>query len=221
MEELKTYKTEPVLYLLPTTLGDSAPMEVLPLTIRKTIETLTHFIVENEKEARRFIKRIIPQKNQEELILYPLNKFTDPMELQSYLDPMNNGYSMGLMSDAGCPGVADPGAVMVKRAHQMGYLVKPLVGPSSILLALMASGMNGQSFAFNGYLPIEKKERIRAIKQFEKRSGEFDQTQLFIETPYRNEQFLQDLLRTFSSHNTVVCSMRFNIAHRVDLYSTC
>ena len=198
MEELKTYKTEPVLYLLPTTLGDSAPMEVLPLTIRKTIETLTHFIVENEKEARRFIKRIIPQKNQEELILYPLNKFTDPMELQSYLDPMNNGYSMGLMSDAGCPGVADPGAVMVKRAHQMGYLVKPLVGPSSILLALMASGMNGQSFAFNGYLPIDKKERIRAIKQFEKRSGEFDQTQLFIETPYRNEQFLQDLLRTLA-----------------------
>lgn len=198
MEELKTYKTEPVLYLLPTTLGDSAPMEVLPLTIRKTIETLTHFIVENEKEARRFIKRIIPQKNQEELILYPLNKFTDPMELQSYLDPMDNGYSMGLMSDAGCPGVADPGAVMVKRAHQMGYLVKPLVGPSSILLALMASGMNGQSFAFNGYLPIDKKERIRAIKQFEKRSGEFDQTQLFIETPYRNEQFLQDLLRTLA-----------------------
>ena len=221
MEELKTYKTEPVLYLLPTTLGDSAPMEVLPLTIRKTIETLTHFIVENEKEARRFIKRIIPQKNQEELILYPLNKFTDPMELQSYLDPMNNGYSMGLMSDAGCPGVADPGAVMVKRAHQMGYLVKPLVGPSSILLALMASGMNGQSFAFNGYLPIDKKERIRAIKQFEKRSGEFDQTQLFIETPYRNEQFLTRFIAHLSSHYTFVCSMRSNIAHRVDLYSTC
>ncbi|MGB1445499.1 MAG: SAM-dependent methyltransferase [Flavobacteriaceae bacterium] len=179
-------------------------MEVLPLTIRKTIEPLTHFIVENEKEARRFIKRLIPQKRQEELVLYPLNKFTDPMELQSYLAPLEAGESMGLLSDAGCPGVADPGAVMVKRAHQKGFNVKPLVGPSSLLLALMASGMNGQSFAFNGYLPIDKKDRLRTIKQLEKRSGDFDQTQLFIETPYRNEQFLTDLLRTLSP-STLLC----------------
>ena len=179
-------------------------MEVLPLTIRKTIEPLTHFIVENEKEARRFIKRLISQKRQDELVLYPLNKFTDPMELQSYLAPLEAGESMGLLSDAGCPGVADPGAVMVKRAHQKGFNVKPLVGPSSLLLALMASGMNGQSFAFNGYLPIDKKDRLRTIKQLEKRSGDLDQTQLFIETPYRNEQFLTDLLRTLSP-STLLC----------------
>lgn len=204
MEELNLKKEQPTLYLLPCTLGDSAPMEVLPLTIRKIIEPLTHFIVENEKEARRFIKRLIPQKRQEELVLYPLNKFTDPMELQSYLAPLEAGESMGLLSDAGCPGVADPGAVMVKRAHQKGFNVKPLVGPSSLLLALMASGMNGQSFAFNGYLPIDKKDRLRTIKQLEKRSGDFDQTQLFIETPYRNEQFLTDLLRTLSP-STLLC----------------
>ena len=205
MEKVST----PTLYVLPCTLGDSAPMEVLPLTIRKTIESLTHFIVENEKEARRFIKRLIPQKRQDELVLYPLNKFTDPMELQNYLDPMAAGHSMGLLSDAGCPGVADPGAVMVKRAHKMGYTVKPLVGPSSLLLALMASGMNGQSFAFNGYLPIDKKDRLRTIKQLEKRSGDLDQTQLFIETPYRNEQFLNDLLRTLSPSTmlSVACDL--------------
>ena len=126
------------------------------------------------------------------------------MELQSYLAPLEAGESMGLLSDAGCPGVADPGAVMVKRAHQKGFNVKPLVGPSSLLLALMASGMNGQSFAFNGYLPIDKKDRLRTIKQLEKRSGDFDQTQLFIETPYRNEQFLTDLLRTLSP-STLLC----------------
>lgn len=203
-EPLNHPKGEPILYLIPCTLGDNAPMEVLPLTVRQIIEPLTHFIVENEKEARRFIKRIAPQKKQNELVLYPLNKFTDPMELQHYLDPLENGQSMGLLSDAGCPGVADPGAVMVKRAHSKGLRVKPLVGPSSLLLALMASGMNGQSFAFNGYLPIDKQERLRKIKALEKRSVEYDQTQLFIETPYRNEQFLNDLIKTLSP-NTLLC----------------
>lgn len=209
MEKVKPTTETPTLYVLPCTLGDNAPMEVLPLTIRKTIEPLKHFIVENEKEARRFIKRLIPQKKQEELVLYPLNKFTDPMELQTYLDPLAKGKSMGLLSDAGCPGVADPGAVMVKRAHQKGYAVKPLVGPSSLLLALMASGMNGQSFAFNGYLPIDKKERLRTIKLLEKRSGDFDQTQLFIETPYRNDQLLNDLTRTLSPSTllSVACDL--------------
>lgn len=204
MEELSAIPSGPTLYLIPCTLGDNAPMEVLPLTVRKTIEPLNHFIVENEKEARRFIKRITPQKKQDQLVLYPLNKFTDPMELQHYLDPLEKGESMGLLSDAGCPGVADPGAVMVKRAHSKGFHVRPLVGPSSLLLALMASGMNGQSFAFNGYLPIDKQDRTRMIKALEKLSGEYDQTQLFIETPYRNEQFLADLIRTLSP-NTLLC----------------
>ena len=198
MEPILATENNPVLYLIPCTLGDNPPMEVLPLTIRKTIEPLTHFIVENEKEARRFIKRIAPQKKQDELVLFPLNKFSDPMELQTYLAPMENGLSMGLLSDAGCPGIADPGAVMVKRAHAKSFIVKPLVGPSSILLAMMASGMNGQSFAFNGYLPIDKQERSRAIKRLEKHSGDYDQTQAFIETPYRNEQLLNDFIKTLS-----------------------
>ncbi|MEJ6557038.1 MAG: SAM-dependent methyltransferase [Flavobacteriaceae bacterium] len=198
MEPILATENNPVLYLIPCTLGDNPPMEVLPLTIRKTIEPLTHFIVENEKEARRFIKRIAPQKKQDELVLFPLNKFSNPMELQTYLAPMENGLSMGLLSDAGCPGIADPGAVMVKRAHAKSFIVKPLVGPSSILLAMMASGMNGQSFAFNGYLPIDKQERSRAIKHLEKHSGDYDQTQAFIETPYRNEQLLNDFIKTLS-----------------------
>ncbi|MDA9887317.1 SAM-dependent methyltransferase, partial [Flavobacteriaceae bacterium] len=130
MEPILATENNPVLYLIPCTLGDNPPMEVLPLTIRKTIEPLTHFIVENEKEARRFIKRIAPQKKQDELVLFPLNKFSNPMELQTYLAPMENGLSMGLLSDAGCPGIADPGAVMVKRAHAKSFIVKPLVGPS-------------------------------------------------------------------------------------------
>ena len=209
MEELILTPPGPTLYIIPCTLGDNAPMEVLPLTVRKVIEPLTHFIVENEKEARRFIKRIAPQKKQDQLVLYPLNKFTDPMELQDYLNPLAEGQSMGLLSDAGCPGVADPGAVMVKRAHSKGFNVKPLVGPSSLLLALMSSGMNGQSFAFNGYLPIDKQERLRKIKALEKRSGEYDQTQLFIETPYRNEQFLADLIKTLSPNTllSVACDL--------------
>lgn len=199
----------PCLYLIPCTLGDSAPLEVLPLRVRKTIEPLTHFIVENERAARRFIKRIAPQKPQDQLRLYPLNKFTDPLELQHYLDPMEQGHSMGLLSDAGCPGVADPGAIIVKRAHKKNYRVHPLVGPSSLLLALMASGMNGQSFAFNGYLPIDKQERIRAIKRFEKQSQELDQTQLFIETPYRNDPLREELIRTLSpnTHLCIACDL--------------
>ena len=207
MEQLSPKK--PTLYLIPCPLGENAPMEVLPLTVRKVIEPLTHFIVENEKDARRFIKRLIPQKDQSELVLFPLNKFTDPMELQNYLKPMEEGYAMGLLSDAGCPGVADPGAVMVKRAHRLSFNVKPLVGPSSILLAMMASGMNGQAFAFNGYLPVDNKERKRAIKRLEKHSGDFDQTQIFIETPYRNDDLLGDLIKNLSSNTllSVACDL--------------
>lgn len=196
--------TSPCLYLIPCPLGDNAPLEVLPLRLRETIESLTHFIVENEKTARRFIKRILPHKSQDSLHFYPLNKYTDPLELQYYLDPMAQGHSMGLLSDAGCPGVADPGAVMVERAHKKNYRVHPMVGPSSLLLALMASGLNGQSFAFNGYLPIDKKERLRALKNHEKRSQQDNQTQLYIETPYRNDRLKDEMIRTLSP-STQLC----------------
>ena len=141
---MKSTQPQGTLYLIPTPLGENPPLEVLPLTIKKKIEELDHYIVENEKNARAFIKKITPQKNQEKLTFWLLNKFTTQLEMETYLDPLKENISMGLLSDAGCPGVADPGATIVKRAHHFGIEVKPMVGPSSILLGLMASGMNGQ-----------------------------------------------------------------------------
>ena len=147
------------LYLIPITLGDNEPLEVLPLTVKSTIEFIDDYIVENEKTARKFIKSICPEKVQATLRLSTLNKHTAITEHKQMLQPCFQGKNIGIMSESGCPGVADPGAVIVKLAHENGIQVIPLVGPSSILLALMASGMNGQSFAFNGYLPIEKAKR--------------------------------------------------------------
>lgn len=195
METVDDFTAKGTLYLIPCPLSDNAPMEVLPITVKKAMESIIHYIVENEKAGRRFIKSIHPKKSQNELVLFPLNKFTDAIEILNYLDPIEKGYNMGLLSDAGCPGVADPGAAIVAMAHKKNIKVVPLVGPSSILLSIMASGMNGQSFAFNGYLPIEGNARKRAIKKFEKRSSDFDQTQMFIETPYRNNQLLKDFLQ--------------------------
>ena len=192
------------LYLIPTTLGDTEPLEVMPLSVKKVVEQLDYFIVENEKSARRFIKRITPTKPQPSLELMLLDKYSDDLETKNYLDVCEKGISVGLLSEAGVPAVADPGATIVKLAHQKGIQVVPLVGPSSILLAIMASGMNGQSFAFNGYLPIDKSERKKAIKDLEKLSKDKNQSQIFIETPYRNEKMLEDL-RAILSPETRVC----------------
>lgn len=181
------------LYLIPTGLGDNAPLEVLPISVKKIIEHIDTYIVENEKAARKFIKTISSGKSQASLNLFSLNKFTDPLEIPSFLEECLAGNSIGLLSDAGCPGVADPGAEVVKIAHQKHIQVIPLVGPSSILLAMMSSGMNGQNFAFNGYLPIDKADRKSKLKQLEKRSFDEQQSQLFIETPYRNNSILEDL----------------------------
>lgn len=181
------------LYLIPTTLGDTEPLEVMPLSVKKIVEELDFFIVENEKSARRFIKRLTPSKSQPSLNLMLLDKYSDAIETRNYLDSCLQGESVGLLSDAGVPAVADPGASIVKLAHEKGIQVVPLVGPSSILLAIMASGMNGQSFAFNGYLPIDKASRKKAIKDLERLSKEKNQSQLFIETPYRNGKMVEDL----------------------------
>ncbi|MGL5113065.1 MAG: SAM-dependent methyltransferase [Flavobacterium sp.] len=183
------------LYLIPTTMGDCDPMDVLPQTIKRSIDFIDHFIVENEKTARKSIKIVQPEKKQSELVLFTLNKHTENKEHLAMMQPLLEGKNMGLMSEAGCPGVADPGAVIVKIAHEKGIQVIPLVGPSSILLALMASGMNGQSFTFNGYLPIEKEEKKSALKFLEKLSFDKNQTQIFIETPYRNNKLLEDLIQ--------------------------
>ena len=147
------------LYLIPTTLGDNEPLEVLPLSVKKIVEQLDYFIVENEKSARRFIKKITPKKSQPSLILKLLDKYADEFEIKKYLDVCKEGVSVGLMSEAGVPAIADPGSEIVRLAHQKNIKVVPLVGPSSILLAMMASGFNGQNFTFNGYLPIDKSER--------------------------------------------------------------
>ncbi len=183
------------LYLIPTTLGDTDPLDVLPHTVKRIVSLLDVYIVENEKTARKFIKSIDPDKVQSELQLSALNKHTEPSQYSGMLQPCIEGKDIGLMSEAGCPGVADPGAAIVKIAHEKGIQVIPLVGPSSILLAMMASGMNGQSFAFNGYLPIDKSEKKQALKNLEKLSNDKSQSQLFIETPYRNNKMLEDILQ--------------------------
>ncbi|MBU2996012.1 SAM-dependent methyltransferase [Cellulophaga baltica] len=200
MENTKTGS----LYLIPTTLGDNEPLEVLPISIKGAIENINYFIVENEKTARRFIKKISSKKSQSDLNLEALNKFTEPEIIPTFLQPCLDGHDVGVISEAGCPGIADPGADVVRIAHEKNIKVIPLVGPSSILLALMASGFNGQNFAFNGYLPIEASERKSKIKRLEKLSKDYEQSQLFIETPYRNDKLFAELCKTLNPY-TKVC----------------
>jgi len=192
------------LYLIPVTLGDTAPLEVLPISIKKAVEHINHYIVENEKSARRFIKKISSGKSQSALQISVLNKFTETQEVPNFLSPCLQGHDIGIISEAGCPAIADPGADVVRIAHEKGIQVVPLVGPSSIILALMASGMNGQNFAFNGYLPIDSAERKSTIKGLEKISRDSGQTQLFIETPYRNDKLLAELVKVLHP-NTRIC----------------
>ena len=202
------------LYLIPITLSNPgettvAPEDVLPQTIKRAIDFIDTYIVENEKTARKFIKSIHPEKKQPDLKISVLNKHTEKAEHYDFIKPLLNGKYIGLMSESGCPGIADPGAVIVKLAHEKGIQVVPLVGPSSILLALMASGMNGQSFAFNGYLPIDKNDKKQALKNFERLSQDKNQSQLFIETPYRNNKLMEDLLQILqpSTYLCVACDI--------------
>lgn len=191
------------IYLIPCPLGDTPPLGVLPLSIKNTIEKTDYYIVEHEKNARRFIKSVVPHKKQVVLKIQEINKFTQPEDIPAMLDPCLEGFNIGVISDAGCPGIADPGARVVHYAHEKGIRVIPLVGPSSILLAMMASGFNGQNFAFNGYLPIDKSEKRTELKRLEKLSKDHDQSQLFIETPYRNNQMLESLIDTLHSHTRI------------------
>ncbi|RKD90441.1 16S rRNA (cytidine1402-2'-O)-methyltransferase [Mangrovibacterium diazotrophicum] len=192
------------LYLIPITLGESELESVIPATHREIILSISHFIVENVRTARRFLKKVDREIDIDSLHFYELNKHTDKKQLHSYLDPLKQDLHIGIMSEAGCPGVADPGADVVRIAHEKNVKVVPLVGPSSILLAMMGSGMNGQNFAFNGYLPIQKNEKAQQIKLLEKRIYTENQSQLFIEAPYRNLQLLDDLLQNCQPH-TKLC----------------
>lgn len=186
---------QPSLYLIPVTLGDTPHENVLPEINREIILSLKYFVVEELRTARRFLKKCSPEINIDDLTFFELNKHTTSESISQYLLPMRKGFSIGILSEAGCPAIADPGAVVVSIAQREGYKVVPLVGPSSILLSLMASGFNGQSFAFQGYLPIEASARVSLLKKLEQRVYSEDQTQIFIETPYRNQKMMEDIIK--------------------------
>lgn len=186
------------LYLFPVGLGECNIEDVLPKRNIDLIKAITFFIAENAKEARAFLKQCAyPEISKAQLSL--INQHVKSEELYSFLNPLLQGNDMGLMSDAGCPGIADPGADIIKIAHKKGIKVVPLVGPSSIVLSIMASGFNGQNFAFNGYLPIDKSEKIKRLKELEQLCVKHKQAQYFIETPYRNVQLFEDLLKTLNN----------------------
>lgn len=184
------------IYLLPSPLGDSSIEKIVPNEVIKTTLVLRYFMVENIRTARRYLRQLDKQFPIDESIFFELNKHTLPKEIEGFLINCEKGFSIGIMSEAGVPGVADPGAEVVSLAHRRNLQVIPLVGPSSILMAIMASGLNGQNFAFNGYLPIKNDKRIKQIKLLEQRSLKENQAQAFIETPYRNDVLLSDLLKT-------------------------
>lgn len=187
---------EPALYLIPVTLGATPLEQVLPAYNRSVILGIRHFIVEEVRSARRFLKQVDRNVDIDALEFYPMGKHADAARFARYLDPLRQGHPMGVISEAGCPAVADPGVDVVAIAQREGLRVVPLVGPSSILLAVMASGFNGQSFAFHGYLPIDPAARARRLKQLEALTVSENQTQLFIETPFRNTKMVADILRT-------------------------
>jgi 16S rRNA (cytidine1402-2'-O)-methyltransferase len=195
------------LYLIPNTLGDgdeAALAAVLPAPVRERAGTLASYIGENAKTTRAFLKRVGTTRPIQEIEIRELNVNTPPAEIDKLLAPLLAGIDTGLVSEAGVPAVADPGALLVRRAHERGIKVVPLVGPSSILLALMASGLNGQSFAFHGYLPVDANERVKKLRELEQHSRKAKQTQIFIETPYRNRTMLDALLANCAP-STLVC----------------
>lgn len=182
------------LYLIPNTLGEDNFSFILPDEVKSVIESLDYFIVENERTARAYIKRLLPDKIQKDIHVEIIDKHTDPLDLPGFLKPIENGKNAGIISEAGVPCIADPGAEIVSIAHRKGLKIIPLVGPSSILLALMASGFNGQQFAFRGYLPFDQQIRKRVFQAMNKDIKD-GITQIFMETPYRNNKLLDELLK--------------------------
>ena len=192
------------LYLIPTTLGDSPLTAVIPEDVQARVRRLTHFAAENPKSARAFLKRVGMDRPLQELQISTLDEHTPDAAIADIAAPLGAGHDLGVMSEAGCPGVADPGARLVLYAQLHAIRVVPLVGPSSILLALMASGLNGQRFAFHGYLPVPPAEREKTLRELEKQSRRLRQTQIFIETPYRNQKLLQSILAV-CAETTLLC----------------
>ena len=195
---------EIALYLIPVPLSDGAVENVLPASNLALVGEIKHFIVENVRSARRFLKKCDRSINIDELTFYELNRHTDPNAIADYLQPLERGEAMGVISEAGCPAIADPGADVVAIAQRKGLKVRPLVGPSSILMGLMGSGFNGQSFAFLGYLPIDQGERARKFKEMERLIRNDNQTQIFIETPYRNNKLMAEMCKQLPG-NLALC----------------
>ena len=197
------------LYMIPCPISDeTSPWEVLPEGNRRVMQSLDYFIVENTRTARRFLSKAALGLKIDELEFVELNEHTVADEaVERMMAPLMAGHSAGVISEAGVPGVADPGALVVEAAHRKGIRVVPLVGPSSILLAVMASGLNGQSFAFNGYLPVKGPERQRAIRHFERRAHQEHQSQLFIEAPYRNQKLIEEFLQTLQAETRLTIAM--------------
>lgn len=195
---------ETALYLIPVTLGETEISQVLPAYNHDVIVGIKHFIVENIRSARRFLKKVEKSIDIDTLTFYELNRHTDHKFIGEYLDPLKKGEPVGIISEAGCPAIADPGADVVAIAQSRGYKVVPLVGPSSIIMSVMGSGFNGQSFAFNGYLPVEVPQRIKALKKLEQKVQNENQTQLFIETPYRNAKMFETIINNLRP-NTKLC----------------
>jgi 16S rRNA (cytidine1402-2'-O)-methyltransferase len=192
------------LYLIPTTLGESALAAVIPQEVQQRVRALEYFVAENPKTARAYLKQVGMPKPLQQLHIATLNEHTADADIAGLAAPLRAGHDLGVMSEAGCPGIADPGAKLVLYAQRQGMRVVPLVGPSSILLALMASGLEGQRFAFHGYLPVADAERLKALRELEQQSRRLKQTQIFIETPYRNGRLVQSILEICAA-NTLLC----------------
>ncbi|MCQ2058744.1 MAG: SAM-dependent methyltransferase [Bacteroidaceae bacterium] len=218
---------EPALYLIPVTLGETPLQQVLPEYNSEIIHGIHHFIVEEIRTARRFLKQVDRNIDIDSLHFNILNEHTDVKEIGAYLEPLLRGEPMGVISEAGCPAIADPGADVVAMAQRHNLKVIPLVGPSSILLSLMASGFNGQSFAFNGYLPIDDAKRTARLKELEQRAYTENQTQIFIEAPYRNNNLLSFMLKTLKAGTriciarNITCSDASIITHTVNEWRNC
>lgn len=195
------------IYLLPTPIGDTPVYDVLPTYNREIMNRLEYFVVENTRSARRFLSRAEVERPIDTLHFAELNEHSTPEQVAELLNPVLHGTDAGIISEAGVPGIADPGADLVALAHRHGIAVIPLVGPSSIILALMASGLNGQSFAFNGYLPVKQPDRTKAIRHYEKRAQNETQSQIFIETPYRNMKLFEDILRSCNGNTLLTLAV--------------
>lgn len=191
------------LYMIPTTLGESGTASVIPVEVAQRVLSIRYFVVENIRTARRYLRELSHDFPIDDCTFFELNKHTNPTEVSKYIKPCQQGFDLGMISEAGCPGVADPGADVAALAHANGIDVVPLVGPSSILMALMSSGFNGQSFAFNGYISV-KTDRIKQLQQYEHLSMRFGQTQIFMDAPYRNQKLLEDILQ-YCAPSTMLC----------------